>query len=119
MNTLPYALTALATFWSDLVTYPLAIIGTVLFAITLHKLANRLGCYGLPRNLIFGVVSGTLTYVLIQLYFFAGRTYGYRSLLVGELLAGFEVAVVFTFIRRLVFAQRSPKASAPVKEGAA
>ena len=119
MNTLPYAPSGLATFWSDVVTYPLAIIGTVLFAIALHKLANRLRCYGLPRNLIFGAVSGALAYVLIQVYFFAGRTYGFRSLFVGELLAGFEVAVLVTFIRRLVFAQRSPKVSAPVEEGSA
>ena len=119
MNTLPYAPSVLATFGSDLITYPLAVIGTVLFAIALHKLANRLRCYGLPKNLIFGAVSGALAYVFIQLYFFAGRTYGFRSLFVGELLAGFEVAVVFTIIRRLVFAQRSPKASAPGEEGSA
>ena len=119
MNTLPFVPSVFTTFWSDVVTYPLALIGTVLFAIALHRLANRLRCYGLPRNLIFGAVSGALAYTLIQLYFLMGRNYGLRSVLVGELLAGFEVAVVFTVIRRLVFAQRSPSVSVPVEEGSA
>ena len=91
----------------------------MLFAFALHKLANRLRCYGSPKNLMFGVVSGALAYVLIQLYFFASRTYGFRSLIAGDLLAGFEAAVVFTIIRRLVFSQRPPVASAPVEEGSA
>ena len=119
MNTIPFAPSAANTLWSDIVNFSFAIIGTVLFAFALHRLANHYRCYGLPRNLLFGAISGALAFVLIQLYFFLGRNYGLRSLILGELVAGFEVAVVFTVIRRLVFAQRSPKTSLSTEEGSA
>lgn len=103
--------TAIASLWSTLVDYPYAIIGVVLFAILLHRMANHFNCYGLPRNLLFGVISGAVTFVLFQLYVFLSRNYGLRSVAIAELIAGYETAVVFTVIRRLVFAQRPPKKS--------
>lgn len=107
--------TAIGNLWSTLVDYPYAIIGVILFAILLHRIANRFNCYGLPRNLLFGVISGAVAFVLFQLYVFLSRNYGLRSVAVAELIAGYETAVVFTVIRRLVFAQRPPRKLPPTE----
>ncbi len=116
MQTLPFAI---ANLWTAIVHYPFAVIGTVLFAIALHRLANRYRCYGLPRNLMFGVISGALAFALFQLYIFLSRNYGLRSVILAELVVGFETAVLVTVIRRLVFAQRPPPTPPPVEEGSA
>ena len=108
MQFLPFAVTG---WWSILVTYPLTIIGFVLFAVILHRLANRCNCYGLPRNILFGVVCGAIAFVLFQLYVYLSLNYGLRSIVLGELIAGYETAVMFTVIRRLVFSQQPPKAT--------
>ena len=84
MKTLPYAPSLFQTFWSDIANFPFAVLGTVLFAIILHRLANQFRCYGLPKNLVFGVITGTLAFALVQLYGFLSRNYGFRSLILGE-----------------------------------
>jgi len=116
MQTLPIAI---ANLWAAIVNYPFAIIGTVLFAIALHRLANRYRCYGLSRNLLFEVISGVLAFALFQLYIFLSRNYGLRSVILAELIVGYETAVLVTVIRRLVFAQRPPQTSPPVDGGSA
>jgi len=110
MQTLPIAI---ANLWAAIVNYPFAIIGTVLFAIALHR------CYGLSRNLLFEVISGVLAFALFQLYIFLSRNYGLRSVILAELIVGYETAVLVTVIRRLVFAQRPPQTSPPVDGGSA
>ena len=115
MQNLPFAIYEL---WTTVVHYPIAVISTVLFALALHRLANRCHCYGLPKNLLFAVVSGAFAYGFIQVYFFLNRHYGLRSLILAEIVVGFMTAVLFTLIRRMVFSQRPPKA-APLAENTA
>ena len=115
MQNLPLAIYEL---WATVVHYPVAVISTVLFALALHRLANRYHCYGLPKNLLFAAVSGAFAYGFVQVYFFLNSRYGLRSLIVAEIIVGFMTAVMFTLIRRMVFSQRPLKA-APLVENAA
>lgn len=106
MQTLPFAAPVL---WADLVSYPFAILGTVLFAFALFRLADRCRCYGLPRNLLFGAGSGAVAYVLVNGVIFLARNYSLRSLFLVELVVGFEAAVFVTVVLRLVHRQRPPR----------
>ncbi len=115
MQTLPLAIYEL---WTTVVRYPFVVVSTVLFAIALHRLANRYHCYGLPKNLLFAAVIGAFAYGFVQVYFFLNSHYGLRSLILVEIIVGFMTAVLFTLIRRMVFSQRAPKAT-PLAENAA
>ena len=106
MQTLPFAAPVL---WADIISYLFAILGTVLFAFALFRLADKCRCYGLPRNLLFGAVSGAVAYALVQGVIFLGRSYGLRSLFLVELVVGFEAAVFVTVILRLVHRLRPPQ----------
>ena len=105
MNVLPFAPSVLSTFWADLIQFPLMFLSAAGFVFVLHRLGKHFQSYGLPRNLLFGAASGAVAFVLVQLYALSGR----RSLVLGEVLTGFVVAVVLTVIWRLVFAQRPPR----------
>lgn len=113
MHTLPFAIPVL---WSDIISYPFAILGALLFGFALFRLADRCRCYGLPRNLLFGAGSGAVAYALVNGVIFLGRSYGMRSLFLVELVVGFETAVLVTIILRLVFRQRPPR-TPPAVEG--
>lgn len=114
MQALPFA-NLLAVIFK----YPFAIIAAVLFAIALHRLANRYRCYGLPRNLLFGVVSGAVAAALFYLYLFLSRNYGLHSIMLAQVVTGYGGAVFVTVLRRIVFEQRPPLSVSPDKEGPA
>ena len=116
MQTLPFAISELLTV---IVRHPFSVVSTVLFAIALHKLANHYHCYGLPKNLLFGIVSGAVAFAFLYLYAFLSRNYGLRSLITVEIIVGYMTAVLVTVIRRLVFSQRPPRPLPPVEEGTA
>ena len=115
MLALPFAVPVL---WADIVSYPFAILGMVLFAFALFRLVDRGRCYGLPRNLLFGAGSGVAAYALVNGVLFLGRSYGLRSLFLAELVVGFETAMFVTIILRLVFRQRPPRTPDAVERGA-
>jgi len=115
MLALPFAVPVL---WADIVSYPFAILGTVLFAFAVFRLVDRGRCYGLPRNLLFGAGSGVAAYALVNGVLFLGRSYGLRSLFLAELVVGFETAMFVTIILRLVFRQRPPRTPDAVEGGA-
>lgn len=99
--------------------FPVAVICAVLFAIVLDRLANRFHCYGLPRNLLFGLVSGAVAAALFNLYVFLSRNYGLHSVILAQVVTGYGGAVFITVLRRFVFAQRPPEPVAPFEEGPA
>lgn len=114
MQSLPLAI---ANLWVVIINYPFAIVGAALFSIALYRLANRYRFYGLPRNLLFGAISGALAFTLVQLYIFLSKSYGLRSVLLAQVLAGYETAVLVTVILRFVYAQRAPQRLSSVDEG--
>lgn len=116
MPHLPLVIGSLLTL---IVRFPLALVVAVLFVLALHRLANRCRCYGLPRNLLFGAVCGALALALVQAAALLGRNGGLRLLLLAQLAAGYETAVAFTVVWRLVFAQRPPRPPSSPDEGAA
>jgi len=73
MQALPFAVPVL---WADIVSYPFAILGTVLFAFALFRLADKCRCYGVPRNLLFGAGSGAVAYALVNGVILPGRATG-------------------------------------------
>lgn len=94
-----------------LLRYPLAVISLILFTIALHRLANRYGCYGLLKNLLFGLACGVVAAALYYSYLFLSRRYGLHSAILAQIVTGYGAAVFVTVMRRFVFAQRPPAPS--------
>ncbi len=98
---------SLLRLFQFIINYPLYIVAIIGFAVMHHRFANRLGCYGVFRNLLYiaacMVIATGLFFTGVLLVRYTGINPRMSSLLSSQLIVGFVFAAILVAGRRILF----------------
>ncbi len=100
-----------------ILAYPVAALTTVGFAVLHHRLANRFGCFGFFKNLLYGLACAAASVGLFFVVVLLVRFTGLSARLLVQVLGGFAFGAFLIVINRLVFAQKPPTSVRASRDG--